>query len=103
MSDRDRGFALTVGSAIFKLIFVPTTVHIPPRLLASAQRRATALGISRNRLIIRALERELGEAEAWSEEFLHALRNVDPDTSKAAADLLANVSRRRRSKRPPRL
>jgi len=79
---------------------VATTVHIPPRLLASAQRRASALGISRNRLIIRALERELGEAEAWSREFLDVLRNVDAETSKAAADLLAEVSKRRRSKRP---
>jgi hypothetical protein len=94
---------LTVGTDIFTLIFVPTTVHIPPRLLASAQRRANALGISRNRLIIRALERELGEAEAWSREFLEALRNVDADTSKAAADLLTEVSKRRRSKRPAEL
>jgi len=92
---------LTVGAAIFILIFVPTTVHIPPRLLASAQRRARALGISRNRLIVRALEREMGEAGAWSEEFLDALRTVDPETAKAAARLLADVSRRRRSKRPP--
>jgi phytoene/squalene synthetase len=82
---------------------VATTVHIPPRLLASAQHRADALGISRNRLIIRALERELGEAEAWSEEFLRGLRAVDPQTAKAAADLLAEVTRRRRSKRPPTL
>jgi hypothetical protein len=52
-------------------------------------------------LIVRALEREVGEAGTWAEEFLHALRTVDADTSKAAARLLADVSRRRRSKRPP--
>ena len=79
---------------------MPTTVHIPPRLLASAQRRARALGISRNRLIVRALERELGEAGEWSAEFLQALRDVDPGTSHAAGELLAEVVRRRRSKRP---
>ena len=92
---------MTVGTDIFIIIFVPTTVHIPPNLLASAQRRADALGISRNRLIIRALERELEEAEVWSREFLDALRNVDADTAGAAADLLAQISKRRRSKRPP--
>lgn len=43
----------------------------------------------------------MGEAGAWSEEFLDALRTVDPETAKAAARLLADVSRRRRSKRPP--
>jgi hypothetical protein len=89
--------------SIFILIFVPTTVHIPPRLLASAQRRARALGISRNRLIIRALEREVGEAEAWSEEFLRALRDVDPGTAKDARVMLPEIMRRRSSKRPPSL
>lgn len=69
-------------------------------MLASAQRRARALGISRNRLIVRALEREVGEV-AWAEEFLRELRTVDADTSKAAARLLSDVSQRRRSKRPP--
>jgi hypothetical protein len=91
---------LTDETNIFILIFVPTTVHIPPRLLTAAQRRAKALGISRNRLIVRALEREIGEARVWPEAFLRALRDVDADTAEAAGQLLADVSHRRRSKRP---
>jgi hypothetical protein len=81
---------------------MPTTVHIPPALLKSVDRRARALGVSRNRLIIRALE----EAEAvsqrtrWTPEFLARLREVDADTSAAVDDLLSAVKRARRSKDP---
>ena len=35
---------------------MPTTVHIPNPLLQSVDRRARARGISRNRLVVRALE-----------------------------------------------
>jgi hypothetical protein len=35
---------------------MPTTVHIPPALLKSVDRRAKALGISRNRFIVRAVQ-----------------------------------------------
>jgi hypothetical protein len=35
---------------------MPTTVHIPDPLLNSVDRRAKALGISRNRLVVRALD-----------------------------------------------
>ena len=38
-----------------------------------------------------------------AQEFLQALRTVDAETAKAAGDLLAEVSRRRRSKGPPEL
>jgi hypothetical protein len=82
---------------------VPTTVHIPPRLLASAQRRARALGISRNRLIIQALERELREGSEWAPGFLEQLRGTDRETQDAADDLLKAILSHRRSKKPPRL
>jgi hypothetical protein len=65
-------------------------------------RKARALGISRNRLIVRALERELTEARAWSEAFLTALRTPDPDVIEAA-ETFSEVVRRRKSRRPPRL
>ena len=103
MSAASYGPPLTQLLNIFTLIFVPTTVHLPPRLLASAARRARALGISRNRLIIRALEREVGEAQTWSEEFLQALRQVDVDVAQVARSIGEHVVRRRRSKRPPTL
>lgn len=78
-----------------------TTVHIPPALLKSVDRRARALGVSRNRLIVRALERAVSERVEWAPEFLDRLRRVDDDARAAVDDLLTEVTRARRSK-PPR-
>jgi EAL domain-containing protein (putative c-di-GMP-specific phosphodiesterase class I) len=77
---------------------MPTTVHIPPGLLKSVDRRAKALGMSRNRLIIRALERAVTERAEWAPEFLERLREVDDDTVVAVDDLLEAVKQARRSK-----
>ena len=49
---------------------MPTTVHVPAALLKSVDRRAKALGVSRNRLIIRALEQALSQRSGWAPEFL---------------------------------
>lgn len=80
-----------------------TTVHIPEPLLKSVDRRAKALGISRNRLIIRALQQALDDRSTWAPEFLELLRTVDPDTSTAVDELLAVVRQSRRSKTPRHL
>jgi hypothetical protein len=77
---------------------MPTTVHIPVALLKSVDRRAKALGMSRNRLIIRALERAVTERADWEPEFLERLRDVDDDTVGAVDDLLQAVKQARRSK-----
>lgn len=82
---------------------MPTTVHIPAALLKSVDRRARALGVSRNRLIIRALEQALCNRSAWSPEFLERLRDVDRETRDAVDDVLLAVKRARRSKAPPQL
>jgi hypothetical protein len=79
---------------------MPTTVHIPAALLRSVDRRAKALGLSRNRLIVRALERAMSERSGWAPEFLENLRSVDQDTATAADELLRHVRQARRSKRP---
>jgi len=79
---------------------MPTTVHIPAALLKSVDRRAKVLGVSRNRLIIRALERAISERSSWAPEFLEKLRRVDQKTTLAVDELLADVKRARRSKRP---
>lgn len=78
-------------------------MHIPGRLLAAVDRRAKALKVNRNRLIVRALEREVLETAAWSPEFLDALRDVDAETAGSVDDLLEEVRQRRRSKTPPSL
>ena len=79
---------------------MPTTVHIPTRLLAALDRRARSLRVSRNHLIVRAVERELTDQSAWPAEFLTALRAVDPGHAAAVDQLLAHVRASRRSKTP---
>lgn len=79
---------------------MPTTVHIPAALLKSVDRRAKALGVSRNRLVVQALERAVSERAGWAPEFLDQLRRVDAETIAAVDDLLADVKRSRRSKTP---
>ena len=88
---------------IFVNIFMPTTVHIPDPLLKSVDRRAKALGISRNRLVVRALEQAVRERSGWTPEFLERLRRVDSETSAAADELLNAVKQARRSKEPQAL
>ena len=80
-----------------------TTVHVPPALLAAVDRRARALDVSRNRLIIRALERELREGADWSPGFFDRVADVDADTAAAVDELDAVIRRGRRSKPAPRL
>jgi hypothetical protein len=89
------------GLTLFENIFVPTTIHIPEPLLAAVDRRARALRISRNRLIVRALEREVDGAASWSPGFLDALRLVRPETAAAVDDLIDAVRKRRASRPAP--
>ena len=84
----------------FVNIFMPTMVHIPDPLLKSVDRRAKALGISRNRLVVRALEQAVSVRSGWAPEFLQRLRHVDRETSAAVDELLIAVTQARRSKEP---
>jgi hypothetical protein len=79
---------------------MPTTVHIPDALLKSVDRRARALGVSRNRVIVRALESAVREQTTWDPLFLERLRGVDEETASAVDDLRRNIKGSRRSKRP---
>jgi metal-responsive CopG/Arc/MetJ family transcriptional regulator len=85
---------------IFADVFMPTTVHIPAALLKSVDRRAKALGLSRNRLIVTALERVVSERSGWAPEFLEKLRSVDQDTATGVDELLSKMTEARRSKQP---
>jgi len=78
-----------------------TSVHIPKPLLEAVDRKARALKMSRNRLILRALERELAPGSDWSPEFFERLSTIDPETAAAVDELLASVRQARKSK-PPR-
>jgi hypothetical protein len=81
-------------------LFMATTVHIPEPLLKSVDRRAKALGISRNRLVVRALEQAVNVRSGWAPEFLLRLRQVDRETSAAVDELFVAVKQARRSKEP---
>lgn len=82
---------------------MPTTVHIPPPLLDALDRRAEALGVSRNRLIVTAIERELRGGGGWPPGFFDWVADVDDEARAAVDDLEAAMGRRRSSKRPPKL
>jgi metal-responsive CopG/Arc/MetJ family transcriptional regulator len=82
---------------------MPTSVHIPKPLLEAADRRAHALRISRNRLIVKALERELAEGADWSVGFFERLSATDDATAGAVDEMLAAIRSARRSKEPRRL
>jgi hypothetical protein len=77
---------------------VPTSVHIPKQLLAAVDRKARALKISRNRLIVRALEREV--ESGWPPGFFEQLRGTDASTVEEFRDSMDVVRAARRSKRP---
>ena len=80
-----------------------TSIHLPQPLLEAVDRRARALRISRNRLIVRALEREIEAGADWSLEFFARLGAADAATVDAVDDMLTAIRSSRRSKRPVKL
>jgi predicted transcriptional regulator len=80
-----------------------TTIHVPAPLLTAVDRLAKALRISRNRLIVQALEQAVHARSAWSSEFLGRLRKADPATGADVDQLTSDVRQARRSKTPPAL
>lgn len=75
-----------------------TSVHLPKPLLEAVDRRARALRISRNQLVIRALEHELQGGADWSPGFFERLSVIDRDTADDVENLLQAVRKARRSK-----
>lgn len=82
---------------------MPTSVHIPKPLLVAVERRARALKISRNRLIVQALEREVAEGSSWSADFFERLETTTPGVKAGADEMLKAIRDQRRSKKPVRL
>jgi hypothetical protein len=77
-----------------------TSVHIPKPLLDAVDRKARALKLSRNRLIVRALEREVAQGSDWSPEFFERLSATSPETAAAVDEMLNAIRQARRSKAP---
>lgn len=84
-------------------IVMPISVHLPRNLLDAVDRRAKALRISRNQLVVRALEREVRDSSEWSPGFFERLCERDRATVDAVDELKREVRNASRSKPPPRL
>lgn len=82
---------------------MPTSVHLPKPLLERLDRRARQLAVSRNRLIVRAVENELARDREWSAGFFDRLARVDPGDAAAVGEMLGSIRSARTRKRPPRL
>lgn len=82
-----------------------TTIHIPTALLELVDLRARALGVSRNRVILDAIEASLAPRKAWSPELLAMLvEPLDKRTGDLLEDSLRVVRKSRLSRRrPPKL
>ncbi|MEP6866154.1 MAG: ribbon-helix-helix protein, CopG family [Deltaproteobacteria bacterium] len=77
---------------------MPTSVHIPKPLLAAVDRKARVLRISRNRLIIQALEHAV-EQRGWSPGFFDQIRGDEPATNDELRRSMEVVVANRKSKR----
>jgi predicted transcriptional regulator len=82
---------------------MPTSVHLPKQLLDRVDRRARKLAMSRNRFIIRALERDLAAETEWSPGFFERLSRAEPDLEAAVDEMLEGVLAHRTRKAPRRL
>lgn len=77
-----------------------TTVHIPEKLLARVDARARARGVSRNRVIVEAIEASLGAKNEWPPELVRMLDTpLDEETGELLEGTLAEARARRVSRR----
>ena len=74
-----------------------TSIRIPKPLLDAVDRKARALKMSRNRLIVRAIEKELAPGSGWSPGFFDRLSATDPETVAAVDEMLDAIRRTRKS------
>jgi predicted transcriptional regulator len=83
---------------------VTTTIHVPDELLKRLDQRARALGTSRNRIILDAIEASLGLNETWPPELTRMLATPpDAETSDGLEASLDKVRARRiNRKRAPK-
>jgi hypothetical protein len=77
-----------------------TSVHIPKPLLEAVDRRARTLKISRNRLIIQALEREITQGSDWSPGFFSSLEAPPREVRSAVDEMQSSIQKGKGSKNP---
>jgi hypothetical protein len=81
---------------------MPTSVHLPKTLLEAVDQRAKTLKMSRNHLIIVALERELRGDPGWSASFFDRLAAQSAEHAGAVDAMMVAIKGARRSKAPLR-
>ena len=81
-------------------IVMATTIHIPGPVLAAVDRRARALRISRNRFIVRAVEKALAKEAEWSPDFFDSLSEFDRTDAAAVDEMLVAIREARTSGKP---
>lgn len=82
---------------------MPTSVHIPGPLLNEIDRRAKRLRISRNKLIVNALHKELAQERNWSSDFFDRLSQIERDDAAEVDRIVLAIGQGRTQKGPPRL
>ena len=92
------GWTFLNSATIVANIVMPTSVHLPEPLLEAVDRKARSLRISRNQLVVRALEREVREVSDWSPGFFERLSEREPEIAETVDALVRDVRRARRSK-----
>jgi hypothetical protein len=76
------------------------SVQLPLPLLTAIDRKAKSLRISRDKLIIQALEREVALGTDWSPGFFDRLKPLDAETAQEFRASLSAVRGNRVSKGP---
>lgn len=82
---------------------MPTSIHLPKDLQAMVDRRARALGVSRNRFIVDAIRSVLQSKGDWSPGFIAALESTDDSVCDAVDEMEQGIIKHRRSKGPVKL
>lgn len=82
-----------------------TTIHLSAELLTAVDQRAKDLKLTRNRYIVRALERSLRDDTEWSPALVEELRAAgdDREGQEALAEMRRVIAANRTSKGPPAL
>ena len=82
-----------------------TTIHLAAELLSAVAGRAKDLRITRNRYIVRALERALREDTQWSPALVDEVRALHHDAGhqRVLAEMRDAIRTNRTSKGPPAL
>jgi predicted transcriptional regulator len=83
-----------------RISMATTSIHVSEQLLAALDAAARARGISRNRLIVEACEREVGGRREWPADFFDdgRLTSEDLDELRRASDFTASILEARRNR-----